>query len=42
VVEPTPPATASEAPVESSVPPWSNGKGHAYGREKSSSGDDDE
>src|SRR6187397_996587 len=26
-----PPATVSEAP-ESSVPPWSNGKGHAYGR----------
>jgi hypothetical protein len=26
-----PPATASGAP-ESSVPPWSNGKGHAYGR----------
>jgi hypothetical protein len=30
--EPTsPPATVSEAP-ESSVPPWSKGKGHAYGR----------
>lgn len=29
--EPAPPATVSEAP-ESSVPPWSNGKGHAYGR----------
>lgn len=29
--EPAPPATVSEAP-ESSVPSWSNGKGHAYGR----------
>lgn len=35
---PSPPeAIASEAPpVESNVPPWSNGQGHAYGR------DDDE
>ncbi|HEY5816266.1 MAG TPA: hypothetical protein VIS95_07990 [Solirubrobacterales bacterium] len=32
VEEPEPPATASEAPPTSSVPPWSNGKGHAYGR----------
>jgi hypothetical protein len=31
--EPTsPPATISEAPPTSNVPPWSNGKGHAYGR----------
>jgi hypothetical protein len=32
--EPSPPeAVASEAPpAESNVPPWSNGKGHAYGR----------
>jgi len=42
VLETTPPATASEAPVDSSVPPWSNGKGHAYGRGKSSSADYDE
>jgi len=28
-----PPATASGAPEESNVPSWSNGKGHAYGRE---------
>jgi hypothetical protein len=42
LAEPPPPATASGAPVESSVPPWSNGKGHAYGREKSSSGAYDE
>lgn len=28
-----PPATVSEAPPEeSNVPPWSNGRGHAYGR----------
>jgi hypothetical protein len=38
VVE-TAPATASEAPVDSSVPPWSNGKGHAYGRATSASDD---
>lgn len=30
-----PPATVSQAP-ESSVPPWSNGKGHAYGRSERS------
>jgi outer membrane biosynthesis protein TonB len=27
-------ATASEAPVDSNVPSWSHGNGHAYGREK--------
>jgi hypothetical protein len=32
-VEAPPTATTSESPSpESSVPPWSNGKGHAYGR----------
>lgn len=35
VVETTPPATSSETPVDSSTPPWSNGHGHAYGRDKS-------
>lgn len=30
--EPEPPASVSEAPPTSSVPPWSNGNGHAYGR----------
>lgn len=38
VEEPEPPATASEAPPISSVPPWSNGKGHAYGRSGESPG----
>ena len=43
-----PPATISEAPAEepeSHVPPWSNGKGHAYGRSGKDSddgGDDDD
>lgn len=35
-VEPGPPtATPSEAPSESHVPSWSNGRGHAYGRDSS-------
>jgi hypothetical protein len=33
----SPPATVSEAPPESSLPEWSHGKGHAYGRTSESS-----
>ena len=36
---PAPEATASASPPEqSNVPPWSNGQGHAYGREDSGHG----
>jgi hypothetical protein len=41
VAEPKPPATVSEAPTVSNVPPWSNGKGHAYGRDDDDEWDDD-
>jgi hypothetical protein len=40
--QPPPEATVSTSPPEQSyVPPWSNGQGHAYGREEGGHGRDD-